>query len=191
VNWQSIALVGALTGVWAATSCGGKVVVTPGGEGGAGGASPSSNDTTTTGPPSVTVGPTTSVTGGPTTSISSGGPSVVSSTGTGTSDCGDRPDFDACAQCCVEENPEGYESLVTIFISHCGCAPEAPCLAECDKNGPEDMCKAGPIDWGANFECTDCLNNVDPNDECIATYYDECLSDMQCVSVMECFGLCQ
>jgi hypothetical protein len=169
------------------TACGALVVVDgTGGEGGAGGAGPGSGSS------SVATTVTTVVSS--TSFVSSTTAIAVSTSGTGQpGSCGELPSFEACDQCCQEENPGGYDALITSYILSCACAPGSPCNAACDTLDPStDVCpEPGTIDVSAfNEDCVNCFNNVTGDEDCIQSTLAECSADPACIGYTTCQQNC-
>jgi hypothetical protein len=158
-------------------ACGGKVFLDAPGAGGAGGA----GGTTSTGifpTTSTSIGITTAVTNGPMVSSSS-----IVSTGVGGGDCGSAPD---CQTCCIDSDPQGYETLLFLFITECACTGVAPCAMEC-ANTP--ACK-DPLSV-MEEPCINCLNDASAeNHPCVQNAVQSCFEDGSCAVVLECFQQC-
>src|SRR5262245_15752343 len=124
--------------VWSAT-CGGIAVMDEPREDG-----PGPNTTTTTTGPSVIVAQNASV--GPSTSS-------IGTTTSGPSDpCPQMPDYQACANCYCQADPDGCEAYYAVLIGHFYCG--VTCSMTCAEFCAEPNTTPSP-------ECENCVVSID------------------------------
>jgi hypothetical protein len=105
--------------------------------------------------------------------------------------CGACASGDACAQCCVDEDPSAYEAFLLRVAARCVCKPGAACEKQCA--GPDgsmsQVCQMpDPNLLFVDPGCVDCINAS--SGACLNDAANDCTADGSCVSFVKCAGLC-
>ena len=90
---------------------------------------------------------------------------------------------DQPAGTCEEQYPAGFELVWYLVSVECGCVMGAECFAEC---GGSDFCGGGP---GPDGGCAGCIQDAaGQSSQCVvnAAFSDQCQSDFECSSYVEC-----
>ncbi|MBI4701768.1 MAG: hypothetical protein HY744_11525 [Deltaproteobacteria bacterium] len=99
----------------------------------------------------------------------------TSSTGSSSGGCADEANFQDCANCFAEENPDGANAYVQAIVDNCLCANECKeeCAAECkDPNSLKD-----------GTPCSTCFDETTAKQDsaCIQGFVASCKADQSCI----------
>ncbi len=102
-------------------------------------------------------------------------------------DCSAAGDTAACRTCCAQEYPEGTLMLQSLVAKGCGCAPGAPCDADCLGQAYCNQANGLPADGSA---CESCINSIGTTESCALSQIGTCQANVDCAESLSCILSC-